>query len=232
MRIKTHYKKGLDVAPNLAVNIDDAAAHAAADRGTEQMLHHMEGGDSDPSAAFQSQIDALRQAEKYQREAASPQLSANQARFLAENPAFVESFANNPNLLIPAFRSAHLAGHEPDSPEFHAHVKQAFEAGNAEMTPRGWAPDRTPKFYEPKPMPEPDSGPDPDHKRGRIVSGPVSREGPAGTRASDYDGSSPSRVTLTAQEKSIARSIGQSEADYARGKIELARRKADGFYDR
>src|SRR5712664_762122 len=153
MRIKTHYKKGLDVAPNLAVNIDDAAAHAAAERGTEEMLHHMEGGDSGPSAAFQHQIDALRQAEKYQqnaklqlryaeqhlnsaeqvqqnREAASTQLTPNQARFLADNPTFIE----NPNLLSAAIHSAHHAGHIPDSPEFHAHVKQDFERRNAEMT--------------------------------------------------------------------------------------------------
>ena len=243
MRLKTHFKKGLDIAPNLAVNIDDAPAYAAADAGTEQMLHHVENEDTDASAAFQRQIDALRRAEAHapvlppdqeykaavadlekayeagdlvaqnratnriskanvlmaqEQDRAAPalhQLSERQQRFVLEHPHMLAN-ANTQSILHGAIIHAHQQGHEPDSEAFHQAVKDNYDKVYSHESPHI------------KSKPPPDLEPDPDIKRGRIVSAPVSREGPVGgTRASDYDGSSPSRITLSAQEKSMARSL-------------------------
>jgi hypothetical protein len=230
-RLKTHYKKyATGGAVDLKVPADEPSG--------------------DASAAFQKQIDALRRAEHFAEVARQPQhgLTQRQQAFLDSNPEMLDE----PERLGKAILSAHQQGFEPDSHEFHAAVAANWRNHHLEVAARNTAdlhhPPGTPEhkqetdavldklisdvnnkpepeFYKPKPTPE--------RSRSAMYSAPVSREGTMATRGSgDYDGSNPSKIKLSAEEKSICKAIGQSEVDYARGKIELARRKSEGHFDR
>jgi hypothetical protein len=207
--------KALDVHPDLNVNIES----------------------DDPSAAFQGQIDALRRAEDHVAHAATqPQhgLTARQQAFIDANPEMLAE----PQRLSRSILDAHMANHEIDSEAFHNHVANAFRIQHLEVAAHNKASlehqpgtaehhqaavnldkfisdvnDDPPKFFKPKPMPEP------EHQRGRFVSAPVSRGGTmALAGGGDYQSNNPSRVTLSAEEKSIAKALGQSEVSYAQGK--------------
>jgi len=74
--------------------------------------------------------------------------------------------------------------------------------------------------YKPKPEPEPTT------QRAAAMSAPVSREVPSatGTKASS------TRVTLTADEKEMARLSGITDTEYAKQKLKLQAEKANGQY--
>jgi hypothetical protein len=76
-----------------------------------------------------------------------------------------------------------------------------------------------PKFFQPPP-------PKPARQQYVPVSAPVSRE-PPGLRRSELE-TDPRRTTLSVEERQIAKASGLSDIDYARGKLELQRRKAAG----
>jgi len=57
-----------------------------------------------------------------------------------------------------------------------------------------------------------------------MVSAPVSREVPTSVREERIS----TRVTLSVAEQAVARSMGISDVDYARGKLDLERRKRAG----
>lgn len=171
----------------------------------------------DASTAFQGQIDALRRAEHFAEVARQPQhgLTPRQQAFLDQHPRMLDE----PERLGAAILKAHQQNHEIDSDAFHNAVAENFRLHHLEADPQP-----EPEFYKPKPLPE--------RRNGAIFSAPVSREGTTATRGGDYDSNNPGRVKLSAQEKEICRALGQSEVDYARGKIELARRKSEGHFDR
>ena len=64
------------------------------------------------------------------------------------------------------------------------------------------------------------------HRSAAMVSAPVSREVPSSSGSREDRG--PTRITLSVAEREHARLSGTSELDYARGKLELERRKRDG----
>jgi hypothetical protein len=61
------------------------------------------------------------------------------------------------------------------------------------------------------------------------VSAPVSREVPSAIPPSERYEENPSRVVLTAEEKLLAKHSGVSEIDWARGKLEVQRRRRAGL---
>lgn len=61
------------------------------------------------------------------------------------------------------------------------------------------------------------------NERASIMSAPVSREAPSGSRSS-------SKITLTKDEKEAARIAGVTEVEYAKNKQRLAEMRADGTY--
>jgi hypothetical protein len=239
-RIKTHYKRFADGG---AVDL--------------KVTEHEQPGDA--SAAFQAQIDALRRAEHFAEVARQPQvgLTERQQKFLDQNPEMLDQ----PERLGAAILDAHMANHEIDSDAFHEHVAHAFRiqhletAAHNKASALGHQPGSAehqraasdhldgfiadvnpePEFYKPKPLPERRPIGIEHMATALAKSDPV-----IGDTASqryfqgggDYDGSNPGRVKLSAQEKEICRALGQDEISYARGKLELQRKKAEGFYDR
>jgi hypothetical protein len=64
----------------------------------------------------------------------------------------------------------------------------------------------------------------------RIYSAPPSREAPSSRTGTGYYADDPRRVTLTQEQKAAARMSGVDDVTYAKGLIELRRRKALGDY--
>jgi hypothetical protein len=173
--------------------------------------------DVDPSAALQGQISALRNAEEITKVRG----------YIASHPDMMQ----NPNLLVLAANEVEREGHDLPlhSEAFFHKVRENFEGRMRRLNePDDLAPstEPTPAFFEVR---EPKSP-----NRASMFSAPVSRSVPgsspeAGEIAS---GRGSTRVTLSAQEKEIARASGISELDYALGKLELQKRKAEGHYER
>jgi hypothetical protein len=238
--------KALDVAPDLQVDIDNPAAHVAADHGTEQMLDHIENEDHDASAQFQKQIDALRNAEQVQRDHATMSREEKSQHWRengigGDDLQYLHELEDNPHVTVMAVADARKQGHAEDTQEFHQAVKSnfrkllpqlkesdhvaeledAYAAGDvgrqADITTRiSKANVRAAKEED-----ESDSG------RGRIVSAPVSRGGNGG---GSYGADRPGRVTLSAEQKSAAAYSGISEAEYAKQLLRLRAEKAEGYH--
>ena len=237
-RLKTHYKR---FAYGGAVDL----------KVTEQP--------DDASTAFQGQIDALRRAEAHVAQAATqPQhnLTPRQQAFLDANPEMLDQ----PERLSRALLDAHKAGHEPDSDAFHKHVEDVYRIQHLEVAAanaarhEGHQPgsaehraasdhhldrlidsvnDEPPKFFKPKPLPERRPIGIENMATSLAKSDPVIGDTASQRYFRDSSQSTnPTKITLSPQEKEIARTLGQSEVDYARGKVELLRRKADGVYGR
>ena len=159
------------------------------------------------SRAFQLQIDALRQSEEIQRQRAAqaaqaqPALTLKEAAFLKANPDFLDDH----DLAHQALMRAHQGGHIADSDEFHSAVKSHWES----LRPPPAVEDIAPAALEDLERPS----------RASMVSAPVSREVP-----SSHYPERPGRITLSAEMKDMARRLGQSEAEYARGLIEMRER--------
>jgi hypothetical protein len=193
-------------------------------------------GDDDASTAFQKQIDALRQSEAIQKQrhqlAAKHGLTPNQSAFLEHNP----SFPNHPDVAKRALMAAHAEGHAEDSDAFHASVHRHFHAEVGTIHPDhlvergGMRPDDNPERADERPPPKPrqrqrqmDNDDDDLAGRGRFVSAPVSRDVPDGRSYGERE-QSRGRVTLSIEQKDMARRLGQSDVEYARGLIEMRKR--------
>ena len=203
-RLKSHYKRYAD--------------------GGGVELKVTEPGD-DASKAFQGQIDALRRAEGHAARAATQHnLTPRQQAFLDANPEMLAE----PERLGRALLDAHKAGHEPDSDNFHKHVADAFRIQHLEVAAHNKASlhhppgtpeyhqeasdtlDRliddvndTPKFFKPKAKPE--RRPVGNEHMATSLS---KRDPVIGDTASQRyfrdssESTNPTRITLTAQEKS------------------------------
>jgi hypothetical protein len=235
----------------LDVQVNTPEAHIAADKATEAALPRLIAMAENPgpeidardetSRAFQNQIDALRKAEatqnQRQQRATQNGLTPNQMAFLEANPAF----PNHPEPAKRALMAAHAEGHAEDSPEFHRAVLQHFntEIGTIHA---GVLADR---HREPEPVKPEHSSPraglsgrqrqpkmddevesmDERIRRGGVPSAWLERSVVDGR---SYQERNRGRVTLTAEERDIARRSGISERDYAMGKLDLMQRKANG----
>jgi hypothetical protein len=169
----------------------------------------------DASRAFQLQIDALRQSEEIQRQRAAqaaqaqPALTLKEAAFLKAHPDFL----NDHDLAHQALVRAHQGGHIADSDEFHKAVGEHFRALKPPAVETPERPLKAKRAYD---YEADDDGPS---ERSVMVSAPVSREVP-----SSHYPERPGRITLTPEMKDMARRLGQSEVEYARGLIEMRER--------
>jgi hypothetical protein len=202
----------------------------------------------DASLAFQEQIGKLRDAEEMQRQRAqaAPQptraerlnklrqegLSEAAVSFLGANHEIMDY----PHLADQAARIARDEGYLPDTEAFFQAVKSNFR--HITTPPKAEpseALETAQKYSGAAPMPSLHDKASLERSRQQraaaILSAPVSREGSvswSGRRESSDD--RPDRVRLSVLEKEIARSAGISEVDYARGKLDLERRKRSGEF--
>jgi hypothetical protein len=146
-------------------------------------------------------------------------LSDRQAEYLRQNPAMID----RADLTGIATAMAHQQGFQPDTPEFLEITKTHFNGLRMHEEQAQLRTHAAPPAVEP--MPE-FSMPSPRQERmSAMVSAPVTREIPG----SDYRIERKlSRITLSPQEKEIARLSGLTLEQYAEGKLDLMRRKEAG----
>jgi hypothetical protein len=194
------------------------------------------------AAALKGQIEALRQSEELNRQAAaqaaySPQrpmtrdeklaawkaqgMAQTEYNFLVANPELVDA----PNLTAYAANEAAQQGHTRGSEEFLQATKEIFDHYQAPLQAQAQqqtepAMQETPRFFQPPP-------PRPPRAQGPIVSAPVSREILTGNPRPEWE-ENPSRVHLSVDERSIAKACNMTDLEYAKNKILLQRRKASG----
>lgn len=221
-------------ALNRAVNVDvDVVQH---DSGLSGHSPATAGDENDASVAFQRQIDALRKSEAAQRQRQAQQVPTSRAGRILEyrNAGFSDdqsqyftALEQNPDLTHQAIMAAReQGGVDEGSQVFHDAVRHHFEQLSAGAPTVRTPPPEAP--LEPSPRANEFFEAPASSRRsvGGMVSAPVSRNVPSTT----YN-ERPGRVTLSAQEKELCRHTGQSEVDYARGKIQLEEDKRNGRYD-
>jgi hypothetical protein len=248
MKVKTRYrpqqfKDGGAVLPEEIVTPDISLA-VTPEVATTDVLDSRPGDDlasgDDATRVFQEQIDALRKSEDLvrQRQASPSQqqplgnraarlqqwkqqgLTEDQAAFLQANPKMID----NPHITAMATAQADQEGFGPNSPEHFEVVRKHFNqiSEQVERDLMTTSQQRAAPVEEPMPeysMPRQPSSPSVGY------SAPVTRDVPTGT----YHGERRlSRVTLSAQEKEIARLSGLTLEQYAEGKLDLMRRKEAG----
>jgi hypothetical protein len=202
-------------------------------------------GDDTASSAFKGQIDALRKAEDTQRQRAADltteQKYAHHVREVSEHIRSHPDMVKNPEVLAAAAdevgrdTSHGLAVH---SMPFFDLVKANFEKRLAAQAPeQNQEPDEPVRPRRTRGGADDGESSEDDRARARRLgysaSGYISRDPIGGTIAlGTRYGDSPGRVTLSAEEKDLCRRTGQSEKDYAMGKLQLREDKANGRYDR
>jgi hypothetical protein len=173
----------------------------------------------DASEALQRQIDALRQSESMQQQAAIGQLAANERRhaWLASTPGARENVA----ALGAIHHAALSAGLADTSPEYFSFMESQL-AGLQRPTMAA-----THMAEEMQQRAERSRTPEPPPRPSRVAySAPVSRDIPDGTGRRDSD----RKVTLTREEQEMARVSGVSLEEYARQKLKLSQMRAIGEY--
>jgi hypothetical protein len=198
---------------------------------------------SEPEPAhFQTGLgEQIRQQQQYSAQAqlhayinAIPNLSARQKQWLAANPHALYRF----DLLHAAHQMAQHHGIVPDSDDYFRILESALHHYGhlppqqpAQMQP---APPASPPMASPpmthvdiEKVENPDHEPDEFHMRAENVSAPVSR-GPTSYAMSGEHEPTEGSITLTPQEREIARVSGGEEL-YARNKLELLKRKKAGL---
>jgi hypothetical protein len=195
------------------------------------------------AAALKRQIEALRESEALNRHAAQqaarlqqqPPLTregkldlwrqqgmpADQIEFLEANPELVDYS----DLAAFAANEAAQAGHERGSRQHMEATKQAFDQHFARLQAQAQQTEQPAmqesKFFAPPP-PKPLRTPTSQH-----YSAPVSREIPNGGPRPEFE-QDPRRVTLSVDERQIAKSAGITETEYARQKVRMMQAKARG----
>jgi hypothetical protein len=227
---------GLETAASIQRDVEKAVAsgdfNAQADAyrrlGNAEMGHGGGGQPDDASVAFQKQIDALRKSEEIQRQrqaAPSAQAVADHVKTVLEHIKSHPDMLKHQQVLAAAADEVKSGDHgfaEHSLPYFDL-VKQNFERRMQEQPPAD----------EPEPAPRRKRSIERDDPSAmsRFVSAPVSR-GDNG-RGSFSEGSradSPGRITLSAEQVHMAKTLGMSVKDYAEGL--LAMREQDELNDR
>jgi len=228
-------------------------AEAAPASDTPAAVPESNAPPADDVGPLQQQIDALKQAQEAQETEAKrlaalahasasipieqqidalPNLNNAERDWLRRNPHALHPA--NAHTLHLAFNQAMAAGHSRESAEYFAVLERAL----------------APRFGEtPAPSPQPVADmpaaaavadamataaaieqrtpPAPAQRKGPPVAAPVSRESlslASGQRQSDIG-----KVTLTSDERDMARRLKISDEAYARGKVELERRRRAGL---
>jgi hypothetical protein len=187
--------------------------------------------DPDEAAlALQNQLAHLKKSEDLQRQYAAQlarqrppsreeKLSAWRAQgaeeselsFLEQNPELID----RPDVTSQAAAAALHAGLQRGTDEFNNAVKLNFDTllGRAEAQAQAGE-----RFFQPRPVPATEPpGP------AAFVSAPVSRREAGGPREL-----SPRSVKLSPLEQEMARNVGISDAEYAKQKLVMMARKANG----
>jgi hypothetical protein len=203
-----------DASPNAAV----AEALAKASTADEATLR------------LQRQIAALQHSEQLQRQAATmPQrppsreeklaawrrggMSAEDERTLAEHPLMIDHH----ELTAVAAHEAAQQGHERGSDGHRQRTRELFDQHLARFRQaQAQLPAEPPQFFQPPPPPEPRSA-------ASFVSAPVSRGEVGGYREPSLRS-----ITLSAEERALAQSLGLSETTYAKQKLEMLRKQRSG----
>jgi hypothetical protein len=207
MRKTTNFKRSMAPTPELTVSID-----------TDKSL---KPDRDDASEAFQTQIDNQRQAERIQREAAAQApmaMTLREKKFLSDNPDFLHD--HNREVAVKAMTLANGHNHAHDSEEYHSSVQHYY---NSLKSP---AVEPAPKTKPKKPEHDFEDWDEPS-ERATItnVSAPPSREVPS---ASYPD--RPGRITLSVEQLDMAKRLGQTPVEYAKGLMEM--RERDKVYGR
>jgi hypothetical protein len=165
--------------------------------------------------ALKGQLETLKRGEAMQRQHAEMHLKVAEAEhaFLQAHPELMQ----HQQITQHAAGLAQQQGHVRGSAEFNEAVLRNFHQTLKELEQQVQEP---PPMYRPAPQPEPSERP-----RSDIVSAPVSREAPS---AGDGSRASSRSITLSAEERHFARTIGLSEAQYAQQKMRLQQAKATG----
>jgi hypothetical protein len=257
MKVKTAYRPKSEIpaeniptetAPTVEAAVTPAAAAAVEVRPeSEPQTHaeaerHAEEIKADAAAeALKRQVEELARSEEFLRRQAQPQrpptrqeklaswksqgMPQIELEFLERNPDLIDA----PNLAAYSANEAAQQGHERGTEEFLQATKQIFDKHQAELQAQARSQAQTPSDHpDMKPTPDFFQPPSPKPPRPQYVpvSAPVSRE-PPGSRSSELE-MDPRRTTLSVEERQIARASNLSDVDYARGKLELQRRKAAG----
>ncbi len=216
MGVKSKYREKPDLAPNNIpeIKIDGINAEPAAAMMTTEIPDAAKADEA--ALALKRQIEALRQSEAVQRQAApreqllhkwrSEGMGQTEEHFLRANPGMID----NPQLTVLAANEA--AQHHQRGTEAHRNATR--EIFHRHLTP---AAQPTPAFFEPPPPPAPPV-------QSAMYSAPVSRSVPSG----GYREPSPSSVRLTHEEQETARMSGISDIEYAKNKLRMEREKASG----
>jgi hypothetical protein len=192
-------------------------------------------GDDTASSAFKGQIDALRKAEDTQRQRAADltteQKYADHVREVTEHIKGHPDMIRHPQILAAA---ADEVGRGDHGLAVHSLPFFDLVKANFENRMRNEPPEQAPEPEEPvKPRrkPEVDDEVESMNERvrrggGRVPSAWLERSVPDGRSYNVRSG----RVTLSIEQKDMARRLGQSEVEYAKGLLEM--RKRDEEYGR
>jgi hypothetical protein len=206
--------------------------------------HAKEVSEADSAgAALKRQIEELARSEQLQKQAAQyaaqqqqrpptreeklalwrqQGMPDDQVEFLKANPELVDYS----ELAAFAAGEALQAGHERGSHDHMRATKEIFDKHLAHLQAQAQqqiepAMTPTPKFFAPPPS-------KPPRASSVRFSAPVSRDVPSAVPPSERYTEDPRRVTLSVDEREIARASGISETEYARQKIRLEREKREG----
>jgi hypothetical protein len=135
--------------------------------------------------------------------------------FLEEHPELID----NRELTAQAALEAHQQGLERGTDAFNQATLAGFHRHLQGAQRQVEQPER----------PAPPMLAAPERDLSAIVSAPVSREAPS---AGDGSRNRPGRITLTAEERNFARTIGLSEENYAKQKLRLLEAQANGEHQR
>jgi hypothetical protein len=229
-------------APAVAVDVRPGAEPQAETKAEHAYQKEITQAD-EAAEALRKQIEALRQSEALLKQQAQHAAQVQQApptreqlldqwrrggvsdgnlKFLEAHPELIDSW----QLTFHAANEATQRGHEPNTDAHREATREIFhrylaEAEKQQMTANNpTAPQETPAFFKAppaKPM-RPQSVP---------VSAPVSRTVPDGGPRPEFE-QDPRRVTLSVEEREVARASGISEVEYAKNKIKMMQAKARG----
>jgi hypothetical protein len=226
-----------ELPPIEALPSDEPPAMEAAEVETPQPesdpvaeAEHRAALADEAAAALKAQVEAARQAERFQAQRQQAAMMAQrplsreekleswgltevEKKFLIDNPAMLDHDA----VLAAAIATTTRAGIDRSAPGFLDAVERNFSAHFAHFQKQAAA--QSPEFFRPPPVAEP-SRPTP----ASYTSAPVSREAPGGDRPPSI----PTRITLTWEEKEAAKIAGVSELEYAHQKRRLLLEKAQG----
>jgi hypothetical protein len=217
MRLKSSYRpkpyRDGGAVP-LSVEVDTPRAHIEADKATAHMLPAMEAGAQasididhpdhpdhrdEASRAFKKQIDALRRSEEIQRQRnadlSTQREHADHVKLIQEHIKSHPDMLKHPQVLAAAADEVGRGDHG-----LAVHSLAFFDRVKANFE------DRLHRQSMDEPAPSAPS------RRARD------------TMSERQSGNRPGRITLSVEQKDMARRLGQSEVEYARGLIEMRER--------